>query len=63
MGKRIEKVNPQRKRVRFTKEFKLEAVRLLQRGEKPAAQLTLELGVGRNQLYKRTTAPTAPLGW
>jgi len=52
MGKRIEKVNPQRKRVRFTKEFKLEAVRLLERGEKPAAQLALELGVARNQLYK-----------
>ena len=25
MGKRNDKVNPQRKRVRFTKEFKLEA--------------------------------------
>lgn len=52
MGKRIEKVNPQRERVRFTKEFKLEAVRLLERGEKPAAQLALELGVARNQIYK-----------
>ena len=52
MGKRNDKVNPQRKRVRFTKEFKLEAVRLLERGEKPAAQLALELGVARNQLYK-----------
>ena len=38
MGKRNDKVNPQSKRVRFTKEFKLEAVRLLERGEKPAAQ-------------------------
>jgi transposase len=52
MGKRNDKVNPQRKRVRFTKEFKLEAIRLLDRGEKPAAQLALELGVARNQLYK-----------
>ena len=40
------------KRKVFTKEFKLEAVRLLERGEKPAAQLALELGVARNQLYK-----------
>src|SRR5712675_1762945 len=39
-------------RQRFSKEFKLEAVRLLERGEKPAAQLALELGVARNQLYK-----------
>jgi transposase len=52
MGKRNGKVNPQRKRVRFTVEFKLEAVRLLERGEKPAAQLALQLGVARNQLYK-----------
>jgi transposase-like protein len=29
MGKAIEKINPGRKRVRFTKEFKLEAVKLL----------------------------------
>ncbi len=52
MGKREGKVNAQGKRVRFTKEFKLEAVRLLERGEKPAAQLALELGVARNQIYK-----------
>jgi hypothetical protein len=30
MGKTVSKVNPQRKRVRFSKEFKLEAVRLLE---------------------------------
>ena len=52
MGKRIQKTHAQRERQRFTKEFKLEAVRLLERGEKPAAQLALELGVARNQLYK-----------
>ncbi len=40
------------KRQRFSKEFKLEAVRLLELGQKPAAQLALELGVRRNQLYK-----------
>lgn len=40
------------KRQRFSKEFKLEAVRLLDLGKKSAAQLSLELGVRRNQLYK-----------
>ncbi len=39
-------------RQRFRKDFKLEAVRLLELGHKPAAQLALELGVRRNQLYK-----------
>ena len=39
-------------RQRYDKEFKLEAVRLLELGQKPAAQLALELGVRRNQLYK-----------
>lgn len=52
MGKEIRKVNPERKRVRFSKEFKLEAVRLLQSGNKPATQLAAQLGVPRNQLYK-----------
>ncbi len=36
----------------FTREFKLEAVRLLEEGKKPAADLARELGVRRNQLYK-----------
>lgn len=36
----------------FSKAFKLEAVRLMQLGEKPVSQLALELGVRRNQLYK-----------
>jgi len=45
-------VNPRRTRTRFTKEFKLEAVRLLELGQKPATQLALELNVARNQLYK-----------
>lgn len=40
------------KRQRFDKAFKIEAVRLLELGQKPAAQLALELGVRRNQLYK-----------
>ena len=40
------------KRKIYTKEFKLEAVRLLARGDKPAAELARELDVRRNQLYK-----------
>ena len=35
-----------------TKEFKLEAVRQLEEGLKPAAVLARELGIRRNQLYK-----------
>ena len=37
---------------RFTKEFKLQAVRLLAEGNKSGAVLARELGVRRNQLYK-----------
>jgi transposase len=40
------------RRQRFNKEFKLEAVRLLDLGQKSPTQLALELGVRRNQLYK-----------
>lgn len=40
------------RRKSFSREFKLEAVRLLERGEKPAADLARELGIKRNQLYK-----------
>lgn len=40
------------KRQRFTKEFKSEAVRLLRHADKPAAEIALELGIRRNQLYK-----------
>ena len=39
-------------RKRYTKEFKLEAVRLLEQGDRTAAELARELGVRRNQLYK-----------
>jgi transposase len=39
-------------RLRFSKEFKLEAVRLLELGQKPATDLAMELGIARNQLYK-----------
>ena len=39
-------------RQRFTAEFKREAVRLMLRGDKPVAQLAVELGITRNRLYK-----------
>jgi transposase len=52
MGKAMEKLNAGAKRVRRSKEFKLEAVRLLESGQKPVTQLAMELGVRRNQLYK-----------
>ena len=40
------------KRKKYTKAFKLEAVRLLEQRDKPASVLARELGVRRNQLYK-----------
>lgn len=53
MGKERGRVNPERVRQRFSREFKLEAVRLLEQGGKPATQLAMELGIQRNRLYKR----------
>jgi len=55
MGKPTQRINPDRQRARYSKEFKLEAVRLLELAEKPASQLAAELGVRRNQLYKWQT--------
>jgi transposase len=53
MGKERTKVNADRqRRPRQSAEFKREAVRLLELGEKPAARLAAELGIRRNQLYK-----------
>ena len=43
------------KRQRFTAEFKREAVRLLDAGERPASEVTINLGIRRNQLYKWKT--------
>ena len=40
------------KRQRYTKEFKLEAVRLLESGDQPGVEVARELGIKRNQLYK-----------
>jgi len=39
-------------RQRFTKEFKLEAVRLLTQSGRPAAEVARESGIPRNRLYK-----------
>lgn len=36
----------------YTREFKIEAVRLLKQGDKPGADIARDLGVKRNQLYK-----------
>ena len=40
------------KRKTFTQAFKQEAVRLLEQGDKPPAEIARELGINRNQLYK-----------
>lgn len=37
---------------RYTKEYKKEAVRLLELGEKPVSELAMELGVKRTLLYR-----------
>jgi transposase len=36
----------------FTKEFKQEAVRLMETSNRPAMEIAMELGIRRNQLYK-----------
>lgn len=36
----------------YTREFKQEAVRLMDESDKPASEIALELGIRRNQLYK-----------
>ncbi len=41
-----------KKRKTFTREFKLEAVRQLEQGDKPASLVATELGIRRNMLYK-----------
>ncbi len=37
---------------RYPKEFKIEAIRLLNAGERPASELAMELGVKRTLLYR-----------
>jgi transposase len=43
---------PVRTREKFSREFKQEAVRLLNKGDKPASVLARELGIKRTQLNK-----------
>src|SRR5208337_5354092 len=40
------------KRKRYTKEFKLEAVRLLEAGDRTGQQIEQDLGIGSGQVYK-----------
>lgn len=40
------------KRIQYTREFKLEAVRLLNSGQKPTTEVAHELGVKRTVLYR-----------
>lgn len=47
------------KRQQFTAEFKREVVRQMQSGGKPTAQLSRELGIPRNRLYKWSLAVQA----
>jgi len=47
------------KRQQFTAQFKLEAVRQIRVGSKPVAQLSRELGMPRNRLYKWKQAAQA----
>ena len=51
MGKERSPVRSGR-RQHYSREFKLEAVRLLGLGQKSPTDLALELGIRRNQLYK-----------
>ena len=36
----------------YTKEFKQEAIRLMETSDRPAAEIARELGIRRNMLYK-----------
>jgi transposase len=36
----------------YTKEFKLEALRLMDESERPTSEVAMQLGLRRNQLYK-----------
>lgn len=40
------------KRGRYSKEFKLEAIRLLNEGDRPASEIAMQLGVKRTILYR-----------
>ena len=37
----------------YTKEFKLEAIRLMETSDRPATEIAMELGIRRNLLYEK----------
>ncbi len=37
---------------KYTKEFKLEALSLMEGSDRPASEIAMQLGIRRNQLYK-----------
>ena len=44
--------NNRKPRTTYAKEFKLEAIRLMNESSRPSAEIAAELGIRRNQLYK-----------
>jgi len=49
-------MNKQRKPYKtYTREFKLEAVRLMEESDRRPSDIAMELGIRRNQLYKWKT--------
>lgn len=63
MGKTVSKVNPERKRLRFSKELKVEAARVLELGQKPATDLAMALeGVSKNLRALDTRIHSAVVG-
>jgi transposase len=52
LAKGQEKSKTLEMRRRFSREFKLEALKRLEAGDKPATQLAMELGIRRNMLLK-----------
>jgi transposase len=36
----------------YIKEFKLEALRMMDQSDRPASEIAMKLGIRRNQLYK-----------
>jgi transposase len=51
-GRTKGKVNAERQRQQYSREFKVEAVRQLDLGEKTGVQLAMELGIKRDLLYR-----------
>jgi transposase len=39
----------------YTREFKQSAVQMLEEGRRPASEIAMELGIRRNQCFRRVT--------